>query len=57
MEDFIPLWQIQRVKTGTSFFTFNSPEASYSIIDYLTDLNLRINKTKETEKIKSEFKF
>lgn len=57
VEDFIPLWQIQRIKTGTSFFTFNSPEASYSIKDYLTDLNLRISKTKETEKIKNEFIF
>lgn len=57
IDNLIPLWQISRVKTGTSFFTFNSPEASDAILDYLKDLNRKSTRFKETEIIKSEFRF
>lgn len=57
IDDLIPLWQISRIKTGTSFFTFNTPEASDAIKDYLKDLSRITSRFDETSKLKTEFKF
>lgn len=35
MDSLIPMWKIHRVKTGKPYFTFNSPEATDHILDYL----------------------
>jgi integrase len=57
IDNLIPLWQIRRIKTGTNFFTFNTPEASDAIKDYLIDLNRISSRFEDTAKLKSEFKF
>lgn len=33
----IPIWHIQRMKTGTSHITFNTPETTNSILSYLIE--------------------
>jgi Site-specific recombinase XerD len=37
-ENFIPTWNIKRIKTGNQYFTFSSPENLDCIIDYLDEL-------------------
>jgi integrase len=42
--DIIPFWQITRIKTENSFFTFSTPESTEAIINYIADLNRRNKK-------------
>jgi len=35
--DMIPMWHIQRIKSGTSHITFNTPETTRKILDYLNE--------------------
>ncbi|OEC86753.1 tyrosine-type recombinase/integrase [Methanobacterium bryantii] len=35
IDDLIPMWKIHRIKTGKAYFTFNSPETTDAILDYL----------------------
>lgn len=35
IDSLIPMWKIHRIKTGKPYFTFNSPEATDAILDYL----------------------
>ncbi len=37
-ENYIPIWNIERVKTGNQFFTYSSPENLDYISDYLDEL-------------------
>ena len=39
LDNIIPLWNINRIKTGKQYFTFSSPEAFESIVNYLKNLN------------------
>ena len=39
LDDIIQLWNINRIKTGKQYFTFSSPEAFESIVNYLKNLN------------------
>ena len=41
MKILVPIWHIKRIKTGKRYFTFNSPEASLAIINYLSDINMK----------------
>jgi integrase len=34
-KDMVPMWHIQRIKSGTSHITFNTPETTRKILDYL----------------------
>jgi integrase len=36
-DDLIGTWNITRIKTGMPYYTFNSPESSKSILDYLLE--------------------
>lgn len=38
-ENLIPYWKVKRIKTGKSYFTFSSPEASDWILEYLKELH------------------
>lgn len=35
VDSLIPMWKVHRIKTGKPYFTFNSPEATDAILDYL----------------------
>lgn len=35
--DMVPMWHIQRIKSGTSHITFNTPEATTKILKYLNE--------------------
>ena len=39
--DFVPFWNITRIKTGKKYFTFSSPESVDRILDYLEELNFK----------------
>lgn len=39
--DLIPLWSIERIKTGNPYFTFSSPENVDKIVDYLDFLHTK----------------
>ena len=47
--DVIGNWKIKRYKTDMPFITFNSPESTNSIIDYLINKNKRINYQKKVD--------
>ena len=36
-KDMVPMWHIQRIKSGTSHVTFNTPETTRKILDYLNE--------------------
>jgi hypothetical protein len=36
-KDIVPMWHIQRIKSGTSHVTFNTPETTRKIIEYLKE--------------------
>ena len=35
--DMVPMWNIQRIKSGTSYITFNTPESTKKILEYLNE--------------------
>jgi integrase len=57
IDNLIPLWKVQRQKTGNNFFTFSSPEASDRILDYLKDLDRRVIRYTKDTRIDLKFKF
>lgn len=46
-DDIVGTWQIKKIKSGISYTTFNSPESTQAILDYLIDRE-RINKSIKT---------
>ena len=37
LKDMVPMWHIQRIKSGTSHVTFNTPETTKKILHYLIE--------------------
>ncbi len=36
-KDMVPMWHIRRIKSGTAHVTFNTPETTRNILDYLNE--------------------
>jgi integrase len=49
--DIIPLWQIKRIKTDHKYFTYSSPESLDAIMNYLEDLNRKVKRYVEKDRI------
>lgn len=41
-KDMVPMWHIQRIKSGTSHVTFNTPETTRKILVYLMNILLKM---------------